>query len=103
MESPFHQKIDSWLLKHIGKGAVKVKEFFGQIFHLVFITLVMEPIYKVMRWLVSFGVEWYGRRVGRLIALGRTSLVETEINANLLYNMADKFKELYPVPAKLKI
>lgn len=50
-------KVDSWLDKTFGSGVVKVKAFFDWIFRAVFITLIMGPLYKASRWLLSFGAS----------------------------------------------
>ncbi|MCE5318299.1 MAG: hypothetical protein LLG04_13185, partial [Parachlamydia sp.] len=99
-----HQKVDKWLERTFGKAAVDAKAFIDRIFRTVFITFVMGPVYKGMRWLLSFGIEWYGRRVGRFAELARLSIIGTDekpnyVNANLMYRLAETFKACYPAPA----
>lgn len=95
-----HKKIDNWLEKTFGNSAVEAKAFLGRIFHIAFLPFVF--LYKGMRWLLSFGIEWFGRHVGRKVELARLGIVGTDampnfVNANLMYRLADAFKECYSI------
>lgn len=94
-----HAKINRLIL-HSPAGArgLKVKEFFDRIFHLVFVFCVIGPVYSAARWVVKHFIAFWSKRVGRDIELGRQSIAETEINANLLFKMGEKLKQFYPVP-----
>lgn len=107
-----HRKIEAWLLNAFGQSFVVVKTTVDQIFHTVFITFFMGPIYKFARWLLSYGLVLWGMVVSRDVEVARRNIVMQDpdrkthkeertinINANLLLRMADEFKKLYPAPA----
>ncbi|MCE5317298.1 MAG: hypothetical protein LLG04_08040, partial [Parachlamydia sp.] len=94
-----HAKINKLILNSpAGTRGLKVKEFFDRIFHLVFVFCVISPVYTAARWVVRHFIAFWSKRVGKDVELGRASIVETEINANLLFKMGDMLKKLYPVP-----
>jgi hypothetical protein len=86
---------DRWVVRHLGTHAGKAKSFLDRLFHFTFITLLMAPIYKASRWLLSFGIDWYSKRVGSYAELGRASLADTSINANLAFQLGDMFQLTY--------
>jgi hypothetical protein len=93
-----HETIDKWLDKHLGKKAVGVKHFFDKVLRKVFIdNFIMKLLFAGVRRFVFFVTEAYARRVGRFAELGRESIIQPEINANLLFQIADQFKKMYAV------
>ncbi|MCE5318730.1 MAG: hypothetical protein LLG04_15385 [Parachlamydia sp.] len=111
-----HAKIDAWLEKTFGQRFVEVKSFFDNIFHAVFITLIMGPIYKkLVRKVITKVLVLWGKIVARDFEVARRNIVmqdpdkkkdpehkeerKININANLLLKMVDEFKKFYPAPA----
>lgn len=96
-----HARINNLIAQSpAGTRGLKVKEFFDRIFRLVFVSCVIGPVYTAARWVVKHFIVFWSRRVSRDVELGRQSIVETEINANLLYKMGEELKKFYPVPQR---
>ena len=87
-------ELDDWI-RRISPGGAKVKEFFDKIFHMVFISYIMGYTYRFTRWLLFFAMRLTSNLVADNVNTGRKSLVDTPINANLLYQIGDKFKKIY--------
>lgn len=86
----------AWVQKTLGPGGVKAKEVFDKIFHTVFISLIMAPAYRIARWLLFAAIQTYAKlKSATNLEVGRASIVDTAINANLLFLIGDRFRKMY--------
>lgn len=90
-----HRELEKWLESHFSERVLKAKRTLDAMCHHFFIDLVALSVYSFFRWLISFFVDAYGKRVAYFADLGRQSLVSTSINANLLFLLAERFQKLY--------
>lgn len=107
-----HDKIEAWLKKVFGQRFVDVKAFFDNIFYNVFHTVLISFILAPARWIISYGLVLWGKVVSRDVEIARRNIVmqdpdkkkdpdykeerQININANLLFKMADELMKDYP-------